>query len=109
MIHQNVWPYGRKDTIVLAHGKALCHLSVDDECPNIAYLTDVIVHESIRGRNYGNKLLKLAIEHAREMGADELRLWARKEWWVRDWYGRKGFKKLITTDEGWVQMTMSIL
>ena len=107
-IHQNVWRWGRKDTIVIAGGRALCQLSIEDETPVVAYLSDLIVLESARGYGLGNDLLSAAKEHAREMGAKILRLWADPEQWVVDWYKRHGFTQHRVYDDGMVGLTFDL-
>lgn len=107
-IHRNIWRWGRKDTIVIADGRALCQLSVEDENPAVAHLSDVIVLESARGYGLGNDLLEAAKEHAREMGAKMLCLWADPEQWMVEWYKRHGFKQQCVYDDGMVGLTFDL-
>jgi len=108
VIHVNQWPWGRKDTIVIANGYALCELSIEKNNPSVAYLSDVIVLQLARGRGYGNQLLDLAKKHAREMGAKMLCLWADPEQWVVDWYKRHGFIQQCVYDDGMVGLTFDL-
>lgn len=109
IIHQNIWSWGRKDTIVIAYGRALCELSVENENKAVAWLSDVIVHKDYRGNGYGNELLRLAKEHAREMGAAMVCLWADpEERWIIDWYKRHGFKQQCVYDDGMVGLTFDL-
>ena len=107
-IHRNKWPWGRKDTIVMANGCALCQLSIENDNPAVAHLSDVIVWEPARGRGLGNDLLRKAKEHAREMGAKMLCLWADPEQWVVDWYKRHGFMQQCVYDDGMVGLTFDL-
>ena len=107
-IHQNVWSWGRKDTIVIADGRALCQLSIENENPSVAHLSDVIVWEPSRGYGLGNHLLAKAKEHAREMGAHLLCLWAYPDGWVIDWYKRHGFRQHCVYDDGMIGLTFDL-
>ena len=107
-IHTNYWHWGRKDTIVLANGRALCELSIEYENPAVAHLSDVIVYESARGYGLGNELLRMAKEHAREMGAKMLCLWAAPDGWVIEWYKRHGFRQRCVYDDGMVGLTFDL-
>ena len=107
-IHRNIWNWGRGDIIVIADGRALCTVSVEDENPAVAYLSDVSVCESSRRMGFGNELLELSKEHAREMGAKMLCLWADPEQWMVEWYKRHGFKQQRVYDDGMVGLTFDL-
>ena len=107
-IHKNLWPWGWKDTIVLADGRALCQLSIEFDNIFVAHLSDVIVHETERQRGYGNELLKAAKKHAREMGAKMLCLWAAPDSWVIGWYKRHGFRQYCVYDDGMVGLIFDL-
>lgn len=108
IIHKNIWHWGRGDIIVIANGCGLCTVSVEDDNPNVAYLSGVSVCESSRRMGLGNELLKLSKQHAREMGAKMLRLWADPEQWVVDWYKRHGFTQQCVFDDGMVGLTFDL-
>ena len=108
IIHKNIWPWGRKDTIVIADGRALCQLSIETENKFVAHLSDLIVVESARGAGLGNELLEQAKKHASEMGAKMLCLWADPKQWVIEWYERHGFKRQIVYDDGMVGLTIDL-
>lgn len=107
-IHRNIWRWGRKDTIVIADGRALCQLSVEDENPAVAHLSGVSVCESSRRMGLGNELLELSKQHAREMGAKMLCLWADPEQWMVDWYKRHGFKQQCVYDDVMIGLTFDL-
>lgn len=107
-IHQNTWSWGRKDTIVIANGQALCQLSIEDENPTVAYLSELIVREPARGRGLGNDLLNIAKEHAREMGAKTLCLYVDPKQWMIEWYKRHGFTQQRAFDDGMVSLTFNL-
>jgi len=109
IIHENKWPWGRKDTIVIADGRALCQLSVENDNPDVAHLSDLIVWESSRGYGYGNDLLSEAKEHAREMGAKQLRLWADPKSWVVEWYKRRGFEPYCVFEDGMIGLSFDLV
>lgn len=108
IIHQNKWSWGRKATIVIANGRALCQLSIEDDNPAVAYLSDLIVYESARGYGLGNELLTLSQKVARDMGATMVALWAYPNQWVVDWYKRHGFRQQMVTDDGMVGLTLDL-
>lgn len=103
-IHHNVCNWGVKDTIVIADGRALCELSIDNDDMENAWLTDVIVWEPARGNGLGRELLQLAERHAREMGAKAILLWADVKGWPIDWYKRHGFVECDKIQDGLIVM-----
>lgn len=105
IIHRNRWHWGRKHTIVANDGASLCQLSVEDDNPSVAWLSDVIVAGEYQQQGYGNELLSLAKMEARQMGATYLCLWAESKSWVVQWYERNGFRKRVrTTKDGYFYM-----
>lgn len=108
IIHKNEWHWGRKSTIVIEGGKALCAVSVEDDDYSVAYLTGVIVHPDARRRGLGNRLLELAKQRARMMQADRLYLWVYPGVWMQDWYSRHGFKVSHVDDDGNVNMVCDL-
>lgn len=108
IIHKNNWRWGRSEIIVIADGRGLCTVSVEDENPAVAYLSGVSVWEPARGYGLGNDLLSKAKECAREMGAKMLCLWAEPEHWVVDWYKRHGFTQYCVYDDGMVGLTFDL-
>lgn len=107
-IHRNIWRWGRGDIIVIADGRGLCTVSVEDENPAVAYLSDVSVCESSLRMGLGNELLELSKEHAREMGAKLLWLWADSEQWMVEWYKRHGFIQQYVFDDGMSRLTFDL-
>lgn len=108
IIHKNIWRWGRGDIIVIANGRGLCSVSIEDDNPAVAHLSGVSVCESSRRMGLGNELLELSKQHAREMGAKMLCLWAGPEQWVVEWYKRHGFKQQIVYDDGMVGLTFDL-
>ena len=108
IIHRNRWHWGRKHTIVANDGASLCQLSVEDDNPSVAWLSDVIVAGEYQQQGYGNELLSLAKMEARQMGAHMLCLWASPDGWVIDWYKRHGFRQTCVYDDGMVGLTFDL-
>ena len=108
IIHKNIWRWGRSDIIIIADGCGLCTVSVEDDNPAVAYLSGVSVCESSRRMGLGNELLELSKQHAKEMGAKMLRLWADPEQWVTDWYKRHGFAQQCMYDDGMIGLTFDL-
>ena len=92
IVHENVWHYGNAATIVLAEGKALCHVSVDKEKPNEAFLSNLIVHETVRNQGLGNQLLAEAEKYAKEHGLSTMFLQTYTDAWCYEWYRRHGYE-----------------
>ena len=91
IVHRNIWNWGRSDTIILAEGRAFCHVSIENDVPGAAWLSGVSVYEPSRGKGLGNHLLQAAEENARERGAKTICLWANLNDWPIEWYKRKGY------------------
>ena len=108
IIHKNIWHWGRGDIIVIADGRGLCTVSVEDDNPAVAYLPDVSVCESSRRMGFGNELLELSKQHAREMGTKMLCLGADPEQGTVDWYKRHGFTQQCVYDDGMVGLTFDL-
>lgn len=104
ILHRNTWHWGQKDTIVVANGRGLCCVSVENGDATGAWLSDLIVHEPSRGCGIGRYLLQLAENHAREMGAKYLRLWTNPNDWPFEWYKRNKFVPLNHIEDGLIVM-----
>ena len=91
IVHKNIWHWGRQVTIILAGGRALCHVSIENENKSRAWLSGVSVCEKSRHRGLGNELLQAAERNARKRGAELLCLWADPNDWPIEWYKRKGY------------------
>ena len=108
-IHSNIWSWGRKDTIILADGQAFCQLSIQNDFPSVAYLTDVVVYKKARRCGLGNVLLRIAIQQAKEMGANTLCLYSVPDRWVVEWYKRNGFVEYDVYTDGTIGMALNLL
>lgn len=108
IIHKNIWHWGQKITIVIASGRALCCVSVENDDLSVAYLHDLIVHTSIRRRGYGRRLLMLGERRARLMNCKKLVLWADPNEWMIDWYKRNGFVESGLRSDGLVNLEKNL-
>ena len=70
----------------------------DDDVETI-YLSNVYVDPIARGKNLGNKILKLADQDAKKYGANTIFLNVLKDSWVRNWYERHGFSYYDDNEE----------
>lgn len=104
IIHKNIWHWGQQITIVIASGRALCFVSVENDDLAVAYLHNLIVHTSIRRRGYGRRLLILGERRARLMGCKKLVLWADPNDWMIEWYKRNGFVEIGERSDGLVNL-----
>lgn len=106
--HKNNWHWGQQITIVIASGRALCSVSVENDDCSVAYLHNLIVHSSIRHLGYGRTLLTLAIRRARLMKCKKLVLWADPNDWPFEWYKRNGFIECGKRSDGLVNMELNL-
>ena len=108
-IHENVRLWGKEHTITLHLGAAICTVSVMDENPAVAYLSNLSVVRLCRFQGYGNEILSAGIKHAKEMGASMLCLWTKGDSFTKEWYMRHGFKYVTTdTETGMVGLQMDL-
>ena len=84
--------FGRNIYISRAGGYALVTVSVfEDEDDKRAFIHDLIVHESIRGFGFGDKLLNDACHEAKKAGAEVAEIGVQPQSWMEEWYERRGF------------------
>lgn len=99
VIHDNTWFWGRAKTIVLAEGKAMCRVAVDNS-DNRCWLENLTVHPSIRRKSYGTELMEIAEAEARKMGCKEIYLLVDAPAWTQKWYERRGYTVHHHEDDG---------
>jgi len=87
--YNNVWPWGRETALIADNGKAMVFVALLEE---FAYIHDLVVHDSVRGRGLGNQLLEKAEREARIHLYDEVRLTAEKGSAAEAWYRRHGYQ-----------------
>lgn len=90
--------WGRSSVIVLDGGYGIAMVSSLNESPDIAVIHDIIVHECLRGKGIGRRLLEQAVMEAERLGADVAKLSVEPGSWMADWYRRNGFVMTDVTD-----------
>lgn len=108
VLHQNKWNWGRYEIIVIFDGFALCKVSVENDDPSIAWLSDVVVFEAMRHLGLGNRLSDIAMVRAMKMGAKKLGLWTDPKGWPLEWYKRRGFEYQYTDLNGQAVLEMDL-
>lgn len=81
----------------------------DDDVETI-YLSNVYVDPIARGKNLGNKILKLADQDAKKYGANTIFLNVLKDSWMHNWYERHGFSDYCDNgvDKRYVRMVKHV-
>lgn len=65
-----------------------------EDDPNIIYLSNVRIDESLQGQGYGNEILKEAEQQALSKGFSTIELKVLINSWTHDWYRRHGYSDL---------------
>ena len=100
---------GRTSYVVADGGRAIVLVSMLDtkgEWNGVATLHDLVVHESRRKKGLGRRLVRIAEDVARDMGADTLRLAVEPGTWMEAWYFRLGFNETGFTIVGGLTFTV---
>lgn len=84
---------GRTSYVVADGGRAIVLVSIQDDDRSVATMHDLVVHESRRKKGLGRRLVRIAEDVARDMGADTLRLAVEPGTWTEAWYFRIGFNE----------------
>lgn len=84
---------GRTSYVVADGGRAIVLVSIQDDERSVATMHDLVVHESRRKIGIGRRLVRIAEDVARDMGADTLRLAVEPGTWTEAWYFRLGFNE----------------
>lgn len=85
----------------------MCRVMIYND-DGLAWLENVIVHESIRRQNYGNRLLFHAEQETKKLGLDALWLFVDAPEWVKDWYERNGYVFQHYDEDGMAVMMKKI-
>lgn len=91
--HRNTWCWGHSTIIAIKNGKGIVTVSFEDEIPDEATITGLSVHESIRNKGFGNKLLIEAEKEAKFYGVHKLNIYADDETFAYEWYQRHGYSR----------------
>lgn len=73
-------------------GRISCRLSIYNEQPQEAIVSDLYTHESIRKHGGAKAILNFCFDFARDRKCDTISLRSDNEDWVRLWYQRMGFE-----------------
>ena len=90
--HKNQWIWGKTHTVVWWNGVGLVNVSVENETPELATIHGISVLPTYRKRGYGTKLLHLAENEARKMGATRVCLATEPNSWLEEWYKSLGYE-----------------
>lgn len=104
VIHKNRWPWGDSYMIVSNDGYGVCHIGIEDNDPDVAYFSSISVHPVARNKGYATRLIRKAIEIAKNEGVREIEFDAVNEKWLIEWYMRLGFTKYGFTEDGLCKM-----
>lgn len=104
IVIRNDWYWGRTSLVNLAGGFASVKISVEEDAPTVAYISDLVVHPSRQRNGLGNELLTHALFEALNMGALTATLDTYPDNWLPEWYFRHGFKCEGITNTGLVRM-----
>lgn len=89
--HYNKWWWGHTISYAFLDGLALVELEVSDGKPNIAFISGLMVHESIRRNGVGTQIMHAIEDEVRRMGISILQLDVEHDSFAKEWYSRLGF------------------
>ena len=92
--HKNKWIWGKTIYLIVNSGIGIVSLSLDNNYPGICFLSGLSVVEDHRKKGYGNRLLGLAEQEAKDNGCTEIILSCEKNTFVPEWYKRHGYELL---------------
>lgn len=103
--HVCQWYWGKSVDIVKDDGTAMVCVKFDEKTfPKAGYICDLSVVESFRKKGVGNDMMQLAIAECRTQNMTFARMHVdAKNIWLREWYGRLGFKEL-SRDENEIEL-----
>lgn len=73
-------------------GRISCRLSIYNEQPQEAIVSDLYTHESIRKHGGAKAILNFCFDFARDRKCNTISLRSDNDDWVRLWYQRMGFE-----------------
>ena len=91
VVHKNIWTWGNSNIVITSDGTGTCTVQFFEDEPEIAYITGLSVHESVRKQGIGKQLLHECEKIAKENKKKILKIHCDKNTFVYDWYIREGF------------------
>lgn len=73
-------------------GLVSCRLSIYEETPQDAIISDLYTHESIRKQGTANAIIDFCFDFAKSRNCNTISLRSDNDDWVRGWYQRMGFE-----------------
>ena len=110
VIHNNQWHWGNTLTIIRYDGMASVELQCDNRYPTIAFIKELIVHDTCRNQGIGDKMLDACFSEAIKLNKLFLQLNVLKDSWLVGWYERKGFTIIYEDDNEytmWKQLDLN--
>lgn len=87
-----IWDEFKCWFIFSVDGMVSCRLSIYNEMPQDAIVSDLYTHESIRGQGAAKAILKFCVDFAKNKECNTVSLRSDNDDWIRKWYQRIGFK-----------------
>ena len=78
-----------------------CRLSIYNDTPEDAIISDLFVPENCRNQGLGSEILKYCEKFAKEQGCESISLRSDNDDWVREWYKRLGFE--VESSQVWLK------
>ena len=70
---------------------AMCRVSISNKCPNVAFLSTLVVDSKRRKKGLATVLIGEVVDKAREMGCSVVSLEVNYKSWRAAWYRKLGF------------------
>ena len=81
---------GEEAFVHIEHG--ICRLTFDRKCPDVCFVSTLIVNESSRQCGIGKQLLRVAELIAKRKYCKRVSLQGKENCWKKDGYKRNGYK-----------------
>lgn len=70
---------------------ATCRVTISNKCPNVAFVSSLVVDRDYRKGGLGSELLSEVINEAKKRGCSVVSLEVNYKSWQATWYRRVGF------------------
>lgn len=95
---------GEEVFVHIEHG--ICRLTFDRKCPDVCFVSTLIVNESSRQHGIGKQLLRAAELIAKRKCCNHVSLQVENNSWKKEWYKREGYDVIADGyDEGMIIMS----